>query len=46
MYTIFMADEPLAGHRLVKVTEQKTKKDWAYFIEEIALAFEDVAKTL
>ena len=28
-----MADEPLVGHRLVKVTEQKTKKDWAYFGE-------------
>ena len=42
--TIFMAGEPLAGCRLVKVTEQKTKKDWAYFIEEIALAYEDAAK--
>jgi hypothetical protein len=41
---IFMAGEPLAGHRLVKVTEQKTKKDWAYFIEDIALAYEDAAK--
>ena len=42
--TIFIAGEPLAGHRLVKVTEQKTKKDWAYFIEEIALSYEDAAK--
>jgi hypothetical protein len=41
---IFMAGEPLAGHRLVKVTEQKTKKDWAYFIEDIAEAYEDAAK--
>jgi len=41
---IFMAGEPLAGHRFVKVTEQKTKKDWAYFIEEIAEAYEDAAK--
>ena len=44
VYTIFMASEPLAGLRLVKVTEQKTKKDWACFIEEIAEAYEDAAK--
>jgi len=41
---IFIAGEPLAGHRMVKVTEQKTKKDWAYFIEEIAEAYENAAK--
>lgn len=28
--------EPLAGKRMVKVTERKTKQDWAYFLEEIA----------
>ncbi len=28
---IFMASEPLAGKRLVKITEQKTKSDWALF---------------
>ena len=33
---IFMACEPLAGNRMVKITERKTKKDWAYFLEEIA----------
>lgn len=33
---IFMAGEPLAGLRHVKVTERKTKKDWACFIKEIA----------
>ncbi len=44
VYTIFIAVEPLAGRRLVKVTEQRTKKDWAYFIEEIALAYEDASK--
>lgn len=41
---IFMAGEPLAGHRLVSVTERKTKKDWAYFIEEIADTYKDAAK--
>jgi hypothetical protein len=33
---IFMVNEPLAGQRHVKVTERKTKKDWALFIKEIA----------
>ena len=41
---IFMACEPLAGRRLVKVTERKTKKDWAYFIEKIAEAYGDAVK--
>ena len=33
---IFMAGEPLAGTRMVKVTERRTKRDWAQFIKEIA----------
>ena len=33
---IFLACEPLAGTRTVKVTERKTKLDWAYFVEKIA----------
>lgn len=33
---IFMANEPLKGQRYVKVTERKTKSDWAVFIKEIA----------
>lgn len=33
---IFMANEPLSGKRYVKVTERKTKTDWAYFIKDIA----------
>lgn len=33
---IFMANEPLKGKRFTKVTEFKTKKDWAKFIKEIA----------
>jgi hypothetical protein len=41
---IFIAGEPLAGHRMVKVTEQRTKKDWAHFVEEIAEAYENAAK--
>lgn len=33
---IFMANEPLRGKRYVEVTKQKTKKDWAYFVRDIA----------
>jgi len=33
---IFMANEPLKGKRFVKVTEFKTKKEWANFIKQIA----------
>jgi len=32
---VFMANEPLAGKRFVKITKTKTKLDWAYFIKEI-----------
>ena len=32
---IFMAFEPLAGQRYTKVTEQRTKVDWAHFIKEL-----------
>jgi len=37
---IFMANEPLAGKRLVRVTKRKTKYDWAHFIKEIAKHYE------
>ena len=33
---VFMAAEPLAGKRAVRITERKTKRDWASFLEEIA----------
>lgn len=36
---IFMASEPLAGKRIVKITESKTKNDWAYFLEDIAASY-------
>ncbi len=41
---IFLACEPLAGKRLVTVTESKTKKDWACFLEEIATQYESAEK--
>jgi len=33
---LFMMFEPLVGKRQVKVTECRTKKDWAYCIRELA----------
>ena len=33
---IFMAGEPLAGKRMVRVTERRTRRDWARFVKEIA----------
>jgi hypothetical protein len=41
---IFMANEPLAGKRMVKVTERKTKIDWAQFIRELAEHYADAEK--
>jgi len=41
---IFMSSEPLAGKRLVKVTERKTKQDWAVFLEEIANQYSEAEK--
>ncbi len=41
---IFMANEPLAGKRYVKVTETKTKRDWAEFINEISEIYKDAEK--
>ena len=33
---IFITNEPLKGKRFVKVTERKTRKDWAEFIRQIS----------
>jgi transposase len=33
---IFMVNEPLSGKRQVRVTDRKTKKDWAALLKEIA----------
>ena len=41
---IFIANEPLAGKRFVKITERKTKKDWAVFIKEIADNYKEAKK--
>ena len=41
---IFIANEPLAGKRIVKITKRKTKKDWAIFIKDIAIQYPDAKK--
>jgi len=41
---VFMANEPLAGKRLAKVTERKTKTDWAEFIRDIAECYDEAQK--
>jgi len=38
---IFLACEPLAGKRIVRITDKRTKSDWAYFIEEISETYKD-----
>lgn len=42
--TIFLASEPLNGRRYVKVSERRTKKDWAKFIEELSEIYPDAEK--
>jgi len=44
MCNVFLACEPLAGKRMVKITERKTKRDWAYFLEKIADQYETAVK--
>jgi hypothetical protein len=41
---IFLACEPLSGKRMVTITERKTKRDWAIFLEEIAEKYKEAEK--
>jgi hypothetical protein len=41
---VFMANEPLKGKRMVKITERKTKTDWADFVNDIALQYPHAEK--
>lgn len=43
---VFMAVEPLAGHRIVKVAEQRTKEDYADFMKELSLHYADADKII
>ena len=44
MCNIFLACEPLAGKRMVAITERKTKQDWAYFLQEIVGRYKSADK--
>ncbi len=41
---VLMAVEPLAGKRIVKVTERKTKKDYTEFMQEVEQTYSDAQK--
>ncbi len=41
---VFMATEPLAGRRQTKVTERRTKTDWARFLRDIAAQYPDATQ--
>lgn len=43
---IFIASEPLKGKRIVKITQRKTKKDWAYFLQDIAKKYKNAEKII
>jgi hypothetical protein len=44
MCNIFIASEPLAGKRIIEVTERKTKKDWAFFMKQISSHYSEADK--
>lgn len=41
---VFMACEPLAGTRMTQVTERRTKRDWALFVESIAAHYPEAER--
>ena len=43
---VFMATEPLTGWRLTKVTERRTKADWAHFLRDIAAQFSTATRIM
>ena len=43
---VFMAVEPLAGRRIVKVTERKTKRDYAQFMKELQEEYSEAEKII
>ncbi len=43
---VLMAIEPLSGHRIVKVTEQRTKKDYAKFMKNLSNHYPDADKII
>ena len=43
---VLMAVEPLAGHRMVTVTEQKTKKDYAQFMHALSRSYPEAERII
>ena len=41
---IFIATEPLVGKRMVKITNRRTKQDWAVFLQDIADQYDTAEK--
>ncbi len=46
MCNVFLACEPLAGKRMVKITERRTRQDWALFLQDIAGQYPKAEKIL
>ena len=46
VYNVFLASEPLAGRRWVRITGHKTRSDWAGFIRELAGHYPTAKKIL
>ena len=46
MCNVFLACEPLAGTRIVKITDRKTGQDWARFLEDIAKEYESAERII
>lgn len=44
MCNIFLACEPLAGKRMVKITNRRTRQDWALFLQDIAERYPEAEK--
>ena len=42
--SVFMANEPLVGNRYVRVTERRTKHEWAEFIKYISELYPEAEK--
>lgn len=42
--SIFLASEPLVGKRITSVTERRTKRDWALFVEQIAAQYKSAKR--
>mgnify|MGYP001560403505 CR=1 FL=1 len=46
MVNIFMANEPLRGKRIVKITKSKKKSAWAQFMKKVSDSFIATSPTM